>query len=79
MSFGLNRVFNSYLDEFVMVFINDIQVYSQSKEEHTDHLRIVLQILRERQLYAKMNKCEFWLGEVNVDSYAHTSIRGQLK
>ncbi|KAA3487811.1 RNA-directed DNA polymerase-like protein [Gossypium australe] len=53
----MNRVFQPYLDQFVMVFIDDILVYSKTKEEHNEHLRVVLQILRE-------NKCEYWLGEV---------------
>jgi hypothetical protein len=53
-----------YLDKFVVVFIDDILIYSQSEEEHVDHLRMVLQRLRERQLYAKLSKCEFWIDEV---------------
>ena len=52
------------LDKFVVVFIDDILIYSKSKEEHAEHLRIVLQRLRDHQLYAKFNKCEFWLEEV---------------
>ncbi|KAA3465236.1 RNA-directed DNA polymerase-like protein [Gossypium australe] len=59
-----NRVFQPYLDRCVMVFIDDILVYSKSEEEHDAHLRIILQILREKQLYAKFSKCEFWLKEV---------------
>ena len=53
----MNRVFQPYLDRFVIVFIDDILVYSGSPEEHSEHLRIVLQTLRERQLYAKLSKC----------------------
>ena len=53
----MNRVFQLYLDRFVIVFINDILVYSGSQKEHSEHLRIVLQTLRERQLYAKLSKC----------------------
>ena len=75
MSFGLtnapaafmdlmNRVFKPFLDQFVIVFIDDILVYSKSKEEHEQHLKVVLQILREHRLYAKFSKCEFWLNEV---------------
>ena len=75
MSFGLtnapaafidlmNRVFKPFLDRFVIVFINDILVYSRSKEEHALHLRLVLQTLREHQLYAKFSKCELWLNLV---------------
>ena len=60
----MNRVFKPYLDTFVIVFIDDILVYSRSEEEHTEHLRIVLQTLRDKQLYAKFSKCEFWLEEV---------------
>ena len=52
------------MDRFVIVFIDDILVYSSSSEEHSKHLRIVLQTLRERQLYAKLSKCQFWLDKV---------------
>ena len=60
----MHRVFQPYLDRFVVVFVDDILIYSQSKKEHEDHLRIVLQVLRDHQLYAKFSKCEFWLTEV---------------
>ena len=60
----MHRVFQPYLDRFVVVFVDDILIYSKSKEEHEDHLRIVLQALRDHQLYAKFSKCEFWLIEV---------------
>ena len=60
----MNRVFHSYLGQFVIVFIDDILVYSKNVEEHAFHLRIVLQTLRERQLYTKFSKYEFWLSEV---------------
>ena len=60
----MNRVFHEYLDQFVIVFIDDILIYSKSQEEHEEHLRIVLQILRERKLYAKLKKSEFWLNQV---------------
>ena len=59
----MNRVFHK-LDQFVIVFIDDILIYSKSQEEHEEHLRIVLQILREGKLYAKLKKCEFWLNQV---------------
>jgi hypothetical protein len=73
MSFGLtnapayfmNKVFMEYLDKFVVVFIDDIMIFSKNEEEHDEHLRLVLQKLRENQLYAKLNKCEFWLKEVS--------------
>ncbi|XP_019251066.1 PREDICTED: uncharacterized protein LOC109229976 [Nicotiana attenuata] len=75
MSFGLtnapaafmelmNRVFRPYLDLFVIVFIDDILIYSSSQEEHEQHLRVVLQTLKDSQLYAKFSKCEFWLRSV---------------
>ena len=60
----MDRVFQPYLDQFVVVFVDDILIYSQSKWEHEYHLRIVLQLLRDHQLYAKFSKCEFWLTEV---------------
>jgi hypothetical protein len=60
----MNSVFMPELDKFVMVFIDDILVYSKSMEEHEEHLRVVLQRLREHQLYAKFSKCEFWIKEV---------------
>ncbi|XP_056168682.1 uncharacterized protein LOC130138489 [Syzygium oleosum] len=60
----MNRVFKEYLDKFVIVFIDDILVYSKSSEEHQQHLRIVLQTLRDHKLYAKLSKCEFWLTRV---------------
>jgi hypothetical protein len=54
-----------YLDKFVVVFIDDILIYSKNEEEHVEHLRLVLQKLREHELYAKFSKCEFWLKEVS--------------
>ena len=75
MSFGLtnapayfmylmNSVFIPELDKFMVVFIDDILVYSKDEEDHAEHLRIVLSRLREHQLYAKFSKCEFWLSKV---------------
>ncbi|WVZ58486.1 hypothetical protein U9M48_008758 [Paspalum notatum var. saurae] len=75
MSFGLtnapayfmqlmNSVFMDYLDKFVVVFIDDILIYSKTEAEHEEHLKLVLQILREHKLYAKFSKCEFWIDEV---------------
>ena len=60
----MNRIFRPYLDKFVIVFIDDILIYSKTAEEHEEHLRLVLGILREKQLYAKLDKCVFWLEEV---------------
>ena len=60
----MNRIFQPYLDQFVILFIDDILIYSSNKEDHEEHLRVVLQILREHQLYAKFSKCQFWLDSV---------------
>jgi hypothetical protein len=60
----MNKVFMEYLDRFVMVFINDILVYSRSEEEHEEHLHLGLQKLQEHRLYAKLSKCEFWMKQV---------------
>ena len=60
----MNHVFKSFLDHFVIVFIDDILVYSKCEPEHEYHLRIVLQILRNYQVYAKLSKCEFWLNQI---------------
>ena len=61
----MNRVFRSYIDRFVVVFIDDILVYSKDREDHDTHLRVVLETLRKERLYAKPSKCEFWLREVS--------------
>ena len=61
----MNRVFRPYLDKFVVVFIDDILVYSKDEQEHEQHLNIVLQTLREKKLYAKLSKCDFWLKEIS--------------
>ena len=55
----INRVFRPYLDQFVMVFIDDILVYSRDEQEDEQHLKIVLQTLREKKLHAKFSKCDF--------------------
>ena len=60
----MNRVVSLYLDHFVIVFIDYILVYSKSEKEHVKHLRLILQTLRNAQLYAKFSKCEFWLDKV---------------
>ena len=60
----MNCVFSAYLDRFVIVFIDDILIYFASEKEHREHLRIVLQTLRDHQLYGKLSKCDFWLSEV---------------
>nr|XP_043615946.1 uncharacterized protein LOC122587846 [Erigeron canadensis] len=60
----MNRVCRPFLDHFVIIFIDDILIYSKSETEHRKHLRVVLEVLREKKLYAKFSKCEFWLREV---------------
>ncbi|KAJ9536067.1 hypothetical protein OSB04_un000770 [Centaurea solstitialis] len=60
----MNRVCNPYLDKFVIVFIDDILIYSRSEEDHANHLHIILELLKRERLYAKLSKCEFWLREV---------------
>src|ERR1043165_6699351 len=75
MSFGLtnapttfsilmNYIFMEYLDKFVVVYLDDILIYSKNEEEHAEHLRLILEKLREHNVYAKYSKCEFWLPEV---------------
>jgi hypothetical protein len=75
MSFGLtnaptafmeamNRMLHDFLDDFVVVFLNNILIYSKTKEEHERHLRLVLDALRKNQFYGKLKKCVFWLSEV---------------
>jgi hypothetical protein len=87
MSFGLsnaptnfiylmNKVFIEYLDKFVMVFIDYILVYSKSEEEHEEHCRLVLLMLRDHRLYAKLSKCEFWLKQ---DTFlGHIILKGGI-
>ena len=60
----MNYIFMEYLDKFVVIYLDDILVYSKNKEEHAEHLRLILAKLREHKLYAKYSKCEFWLPKV---------------
>jgi hypothetical protein len=60
----MNKVFMEYLDKFIVVFIDEILIFSKTEKEHEKHLRMVLEKLRSNQLYAKFSKCEFWLTEV---------------
>jgi hypothetical protein len=87
MSFGLtnaptyfmylmNSIFMEYLDKFVVVFIDDILVYSRSEEENEEHLHLVLQKLREHRLYAKLSKCEFWMKQVAF--LGHVILKGGI-
>ena len=60
----MNRIYRPYLDKFVVFFVDDILIYSKTQEEHEHHLHLALQTLRENQLYAKLEKCEFWLQDI---------------
>ncbi|GKF31578.1 putative reverse transcriptase domain-containing protein, partial [Tanacetum coccineum] len=60
----MNRVCKPYLDKFVIVFIDDIQIYSKDKKEHEEHLKAILELLKKEQLYAKFSKCKFWIPKV---------------
>ena len=60
----MNNIFSRYLDKFVLVFIDDILVYSKNKDKHEEHVHIVLQVLREHQLYAKFSKCDFYKPQI---------------
>ena len=71
----MHRVFQPYLDQFFVVFVDDILIYSQSEEEHEDHLRVVLQLLRDHQLYAKFSKCEFFLTKVRFLGHVVSASR----
>jgi hypothetical protein len=65
-----------YLDKFVVVFIDDVLVYSRNEEEHMEHLHLVLQKLREHQLYPKLSKCEFWLKQFSL--LGHIILEGGI-
>ena len=65
----MNRTFQPYLDKFIIVFIDDILIYSLSEETHHEHLRITLSTLRDHKLYTKFSKCDFWLKEVAFLGY----------
>jgi hypothetical protein len=61
----MNRMLHEYLDDFIIVFLDDILIYSKSEEEHERHLNLVLEALQKNQFYAKLKKCAFWLSEVS--------------
>jgi hypothetical protein len=65
----MNKVFMEYLDKFVVVFIDDILIFSKNEEDHDEHLHVVLQKHRENQLYDKLSKCEIWLKEVSFPGH----------
>nr|GEW06096.1 putative reverse transcriptase domain-containing protein [Tanacetum cinerariifolium] len=60
----MNRVCKPYLDKFVIVFIDDILIYSKDEKEHEEHLKAILELLKKEELYAKLSKCEFWIPKV---------------
>jgi hypothetical protein len=71
----MNSVFMPELDKFVIMFIDDILVYSENEQDHAEHLRIVLTRLRDHQLYVKFSKCEFWLKTVHFLSHVLSENR----
>ena len=66
---SMNRLFRNYLDSFVIVYIDDILIYSKNEGNHMNHLRVVFQVLKEHQLFAKYSKCEFWLRSVTFHGH----------
>nr|GEX20827.1 hypothetical protein [Tanacetum cinerariifolium] len=78
----MNRVCKPYLDKFVIIFIDDILIYSKRKEEHTEHLNLILELLKKEELYAKFSKCEFWLSQVEArkeENYGTKDLCGMIK
>ncbi|GJW27451.1 putative reverse transcriptase domain-containing protein [Tanacetum coccineum] len=75
----MNRVCRPYLDKFVIVFIDDVLIYSKTREEHVEHLRLVLELLKKEKLYAKFSKCEFWLREVQFLGHMINGLAGYYR
>ncbi|GJV28512.1 putative reverse transcriptase domain-containing protein [Tanacetum coccineum] len=80
----MNRVCKPYLDKFMIVFINDILIYSKNKKEHEEHLKAILELLKKEELYAKLSKCEFWLPNVEflghvIDSQGLSRLAGYYR
>jgi hypothetical protein len=73
----MHKIFQPYLDKFVVVFIDDIMIYSKCPNEHTEHLKLVLEKLKEHKLCTKFNKCEFWLD--NVSFLGHVISKESIK
>ncbi|GJW50404.1 putative reverse transcriptase domain-containing protein [Tanacetum coccineum] len=69
----MNRVWKPYLDKFMIVFIDDILIYSKNKQEHKEHLKLILKLLKKEELYAKFSKCEFWIPKVHFLSHVINS------
>ncbi|GJW54716.1 putative reverse transcriptase domain-containing protein [Tanacetum coccineum] len=74
----MNRVCKPYLDKFVIVFIDDILIYSRSKEEHEEHLKLILELLKKEELYAKFSKCKFWLPKEEKEEEAFQWLKQKL-
>ncbi|GJY84083.1 putative reverse transcriptase domain-containing protein [Tanacetum coccineum] len=75
----INRVCNPYLDKFVIVFIDDILIYSKTEEEHSEHLKIILDLLKKERLYAKFSKCDFWLESVQFLGHVINRLAGYYR